>query len=379
MNEQPEYLVDEALQPGLRYTEHTISTGQGDCRVCSLFRTGEEKPVSELKIFSFAFRFGTDSVDAEGFGGVSTDNTDRRKGYFSKLFRRSLAGVRERVAVVLLYGVEDLYHKFGFTACLPEVKLTLWVQRLLKTEADADWKFEPCADRYIPQIISLYNDQTAMRPWTRVRAESDWPRLMRVETWRPGPECMVLTCAGEFMGYAFIAGTSYGWTPRTYEVVELAAKSDAAAKALILELGKKSWERYCENLVLREPPDGRCGIIAKHFSCEVQTTFRERGGGMGAILDRPRLLGILEDELNRRASYGNRDLDDAALAELRDSVLVPDDGHLMRLLTGYWSWQEAEMWGAVASEERRKLLGAIFPGGQSPALLMPYSHSLDRY
>jgi hypothetical protein len=135
-------------------------------------------------------------------------------------------------------------------------------------------------------------------------------------------------------------------------------------------------------------------------------------------------------------------MDDAAvrglLEELRDSVLVPDDGHLMRLLTGYWSWREAEEWGVGTSEPeasgpgvgsaaagtavspgagaqsaglpvagagaigrtgtgaqagardagirdpfaagvRRQLLNAIFPGGPSPALPMPFSHELDRY
>ncbi len=399
MNTQPKYIIDEELEPGLRYTEHTMPTGKGECRVCSLFRTGDKEPVSRLKLYSFAIRFGAVSVDAEGFGGVSTEKAERRKGYLGKLFRRTLAGIRERVCVAFLYGVESLYQKYGFTACLPETKLTIWVQRLLETGvvgglefgshvgsdwnlepyADAKWELEPRADRYVGEIISLYNTETAMRPWSRVRTKKEWPRLVHGETWRPGPECFVLTRRGEFEGYAFIAGTNYGWMPRTYEVVELAAKSNTAAAALMLELGKESWGLYCQNLVLREPPDGRCGTIAKSFSCEVEMNFNERGGGMGAILHRAQLLNLLKEELERRASYGKLSLDDTVFEELCDSSLIPDDGHLMRLLTGYWSWREAEIWGAVAAEDRRKLFGSIFPGGPSPALPMPYAHSLDRY
>ena len=220
MNTQPYYIVDEELEPGLRYTEHTMPTGKGECRVCSLFRSGEEEPVSRLKLYSFAIRFGSISVDAEGFGGVSTEKAERRMGYLGKLLRRTLAGIRERTCVAFLYGVENLYQKYGFTACLPETKLTIWVQRLLETGADrgwrfepgadADWKLEPHADTYIGEIISLYNAETAMRPWSRVRKESEWPRLVHGETWRPGPECFVLTHHGKFEGYAFIAGTNYG-------------------------------------------------------------------------------------------------------------------------------------------------------------------------
>lgn len=151
MNEQPVYLIDEELEPGLRYTEHMMPTGHGDAGVCSLFRTGEEKPVSELK-----------------------------------LFKRVLAGVGERVCAAFLFGVENLYPKFGFTACLPEAKMTVWVQRLLETGLDTDWRLEPYGESHVPEIISLYNAETALRPWSRVRSESDRPRLVHGETWRPG-------------------------------------------------------------------------------------------------------------------------------------------------------------------------------------------------
>ena len=98
---------------------------------------------------------------------------------------------------------------------------------------------------------------------------------------------------------------------------------------------------------------------------------------MGLILNRKSLVSRMEPELRRRS--GGNAAPAHALQELADGSVVPDSAVLIRLLLGYWSWDDFELSSEVASEELRDTLRSWFPGGGAPQLPVPYAHHLDRY
>ena len=99
----PHYKHEEAVAPGLRYTEETSRAQKGlPMRDCSLWQAGVERPVSGLNLPSFRQRFGAVSVPAEGIGGVETSPAFRRRGYIRTLLEKVIAGSATRVPIVFV-------------------------------------------------------------------------------------------------------------------------------------------------------------------------------------------------------------------------------------------------------------------------------------
>ena len=378
--EQPkQYLVDEQMESDLRYTEHIEELRKRNWRTCQLWKTGVTDPVSSLKLLPFFIRFGSVAVAGEGLAGVNTKREEQRRGYVGKLLRRSLRGVSERVNTAFLFGIEGLYGKYGFVSCLPSTTVTIWVQRLIAQEYETDWQAEYYDRQDIPEIIALYNDSQSCRPGTLARDTSDWERLTLHATWNPAPECLAVKHRGRIEGYAFIKGSNYGWMPKKLEVLEAAANSTEAARVLLISLGKQCWENHSENLILHEPIDGKCALMGRFLGCEIKQRFSPDGGGMGRIFNRKELLEDLSDELGRRAAFTKVDIEVSALSRLAEGSILPDDGHLIRLLLGFWSWDQAEMAGAKVPAAYIETMRSWFPGGATPALQATFTHPLDSY
>ena len=71
--QQPVTVVDEMIEPGLRYTEEVGRIVRTmPVRYCYLWQEGVAEPVSDLEVLSFQQRFGAVAVAAEGIGGVET-------------------------------------------------------------------------------------------------------------------------------------------------------------------------------------------------------------------------------------------------------------------------------------------------------------------
>src|SRR5436190_60651 len=126
----PTTVVDETLAPGLRYTEEIGRTVRSNrVRYCYLWQEGEESPVSELEVHSFAQRFGAIAVAGEGIGGVETPPPFRRRGYMRHLLTRAAVGMAQRVDVGFVSdGIEGLYEKFGFQTALAQGHLSLKIR-----------------------------------------------------------------------------------------------------------------------------------------------------------------------------------------------------------------------------------------------------------
>ncbi|MFI5828635.1 GNAT family N-acetyltransferase [Streptomyces sp. NPDC051578] len=371
-------------EPAVRYTEVADQEVRSlRTRYCRL-RTDAGAPVAELEAVSFRVRFGGVAVAAEGIGGVETEPEFRRRGHMSRLLRRALAGMAQRVDVAFVSdGVEGVYEKFGFVGAVADGSLVVPVRNVERASGDDPAAAVPgvrsgsAAD--LPAMVRLYNTAHAQRPWTHER-HVGWNRLVPQATWEPGSQTLVLHNRDALAGYAVLEGRAFGDPLGSVVVDELVAEDAAAAALLLAALARMCWQRRLSEFTVREPADSLVGRVARHMGCTVQRGFRPSGGMMAAVLNRSVLVRKLEPELRRRAAGQRPDQGyDTALAALRRGDLIPDDTALIRLLLGHWSTDDADAAGVAMPDRYRDLCAAWFPGGGNPSLPTPHAHRLDRY
>jgi predicted acetyltransferase len=379
MEEEIQYTVDENLDDGLRYTEHTDEKAKRPSRICSLWKDGEKDPVSKLTLLAFESRFGSVTVPADGFAGVQTMPGHRKKGYIAKLITRSLQGIAERADVAFLYGIEGLYWKYGFSSCLPDSEVNLRLSRIPNLGKE-DGELEAAGEDDMEGVAELFNAEHAERPWTLVRTAAMWKRLQTENPWQPAPECLVVRERDKILAYALIPGTSYGWNENSFTVMESAAEDYSAATRLLVGLGLKCWQRKTDTLTIKEPADSAVGTVARQWGCEAVTRVTPDGGGMACILNRPQLIETVGPEFDRReAGLWNSGETASVRNRLASGDIIPDSGNLVKLLMGYWSVRDAVAAGVGIPEGDRRILELWFPGGGTPGLLQPHAHQFDRY
>ncbi|UCG26381.1 MAG: GNAT family N-acetyltransferase [Chloroflexota bacterium] len=372
------------IEPGLKYTEETGRLLRSlPVRDCFLWKEGFDEPVSGLNLVSFGQRIGALPLPSEGIGGVETLPEFRQQGYMTTLMKKALKGVARRVKIAFVSdAIEEMYEKFGFVNCLAEAYLSIPGRHVELISAGS----EPVSSSIrsfladdLPAMVNLYNEEHTHRSWTHER-DDGWNRLLQTQTWRPGSKVIVLERDESLAGYAILTEQSFGHAVSSFVVDELTARDIKAARALLAEIASRCWQLRISEFRVREPLDSTVGRAARELGCEYRQTFPISGGMMGAILDRPGLLQVLEPELRRRLRLAELSTDQAtAFAGLRQGEIVPDNQALLRLLLGYWSLDDALAFGTTIPARYEPVFAAMFPGGGTKELPLPYSHILDRY
>jgi hypothetical protein len=275
-----------------------------------------------------------------------------------------------------LFGIEDLYGKFGFATTLPDNELHVWIARALDASHPPSFDVAEGTDDDQDGMMELYNRVHATRSWTRHRSSDSWHLRTDPANWRPGNEVVCLRRRGALSAYGIWQGTTLGQRPRDFTVHEAVAEDVPAARALLRELATRAWKRRVDEMVLREPPDSAVGQAARDLGCTVVHRFSPDGGGMSRLLQKERVLGAVSPELTRREAMVGLHGTDGLPARVLQGF--PDDS-LMRLLFGIWSWKDAAAMGAGADDVDEQRLRAWFPVPGSSATPIPHAHSLDHY
>jgi GNAT superfamily N-acetyltransferase len=380
------YLVDEELEPGLRYTEEFSRTvrsfSMGDYL---LWKVEGEEYVGGLNVVFFRQRIGGVAVPSAGIGGVETVPAYRRRGYAHKLVTRALASIRQRVpAVYLSDAISGLYERYGFVNCLAGSCLELEVRDVERILSGAATPVQSFLKADLPlatlaEMIALYNRAHALRSWTHER-QATWNQLYETELWKPGSEILVVERGGRLAGYAILREQFYGRTPSSLVVDELTVRDVEVAHTLLGQIAARCWKLRLSSFQVREPPDSTTGRAAIQIGCTVHRTYASGRGWMGAILDREGLLSLLEPELRRRVGRALPEADQAAaFGALLRGELIPDNGVLLCLLIGHWSWADVVALGTEAPSQLERLCTLWFPGGGTSHLPLPHRHALDSY
>lgn len=404
--------IEEHIGEGFRYTEARTESRFGEAiRKCALWQDGVEEPVSSLMLFPLRQRFGSAAVAVEGFGGVETPPPHRGKGNIRRLLEHTLAHLRDRVAAAFLFGVEELYNRFGLVTCLEERSLTMWVRRTAALPESHSAKLRVATPDELPFIVELYNRAHSHRPWTIERDPARWNRIPLYETWTPGSTIYTLEeipgvpgarerrPAPRIEAYAVFRDTTFGNPRRRFSIEEICAADLGAARRILAAVGRRAGAEHLDRFTVYEPEDSFVGMAARDAGCEISHRTQPTGGGMGIILDRARLLDALQDELRRRQetalrrgatgdgparTAGNESTSEHpeerhVLDMLKSGELIRDDRDLLRLLVGYWSLADLDARGEGPPKRVRGLLEAWFPGTGACGLPIPYAHPLDRY
>ena len=162
---------EEELDDGLRYTEMAKSRalcetipalgplcGDNDrpATVCLLWGDGEDQPVSFPAIYSFEQRFGQTAVPVEGYGRVSTAPEHRCKGYIARLLTKSIERAFQRVDALFLFGISQLYTKFGFVPCMVQSELVLPVHAGEAAKPMSGASIRPMSPADYPAMCDIY-------------------------------------------------------------------------------------------------------------------------------------------------------------------------------------------------------------------------------
>jgi hypothetical protein len=380
-DKQPQWLVEEAWDGGLRYTEEWVDRKRSfPSRRCALWAGDGEQPVCSLVLLSMDVRFGALALPVEGYAAVVTPPEHRRHGYMDRLFRRSLRSASERVSVACLYGIADFYPRFGFVTCQRGVewRVSLYDTRRLPPVPEGALRAGSPSD--LPAMRALFNTVHGKRPWSVARAD-DWDRLPKTRDWNPGADIVLAGNGDRLSGYAVIQEIPFGWRPKHVRVEEIVARDLATARVLLADAARRARGLDYERIVFNEPGDSAVARAARGIGCETVYRHYAAAGGMAALLDRGRFLDEVRPELARRAAAAS--ISEAAqlpaLAALRNGVLLPQDGDLLQLIFGYERFHDLP-------DERRgrdpalwEVAEAWFPGGGTPVLAEPFGHNLDQY
>ncbi len=170
-----QFVDEETIRPGLRYTEETSRKYRSlPRRDCCFWLDGVEEPISGMNVLSFSQRFGAISVPAEGIGGVETLPAYRRQGYIRLLMEKVIESIGRRVPVVFVSeAIKGMYEKFGYVNCLADATLSLQVRDVEgyrnQVQVHPAWLIRDFTPDDLPAMVHLYNKVHANRPWTHAR------------------------------------------------------------------------------------------------------------------------------------------------------------------------------------------------------------------
>ncbi|NLH98506.1 MAG: GNAT family N-acetyltransferase, partial [Chthonomonadales bacterium] len=261
------------------------------------------RSVSRCWIVSQRIRIGAAVVRMDGIGGVGTDESERHKGYASRVLdaamRRMLAG---DAALTMLYGIPDFYRRFGYVPAGPEHFVRL-------SSADcalpSGWTSRPLRTADLPTVHSIYEAETSRAVGPAVRTAACYAlRQLRAAAESPsasdGDVCrVVLDPDGDLGGYVWRGNGFWATeilereTPDSLIISEALAISAPAADAVLAVCRQWAHEvaartgRPVTSALISAPHDGRMAAAARRTDAELVRRYVRCGGSMARILDLP--------------------------------------------------------------------------------------------
>src|SRR5215218_9819687 len=121
------------------------------------------RQVSRGVIVPMLMRIGAAVVRMDGIGGVSTEEGFRNRGYSRRVMETAVEQMRRGdAALSTLFGIEDLYQKFGYETTGPEytVVLPLAEATAPPRSLPRGWRFRPLTTDDMPAVMRLYHANT---------------------------------------------------------------------------------------------------------------------------------------------------------------------------------------------------------------------------
>ncbi len=239
-----------------------------------------ERPVSCVQIFTKQIRLRGETLALGGIGSVGTDPDYRRRGLARLVLLDAVADMERRgMALALLFGDENLYHRLGWVT-LPRPLLAIHALEQPPSVLDG-LRIRPFEPGDLPSVRALYDSYCRDLDGTTVRDAAYW-RGQLCYAGAPDEVFRVAERAGHVVAYLRIAGT-----PGVF-LMEY-AREQQAADALIA-------------LVLASIPDGKALVAPPGPDAELEELARGAGARVDAITDASMMWRVLNaNKLTRLA------------------------------------------------------------------------------
>lgn len=240
--------------------------------------------VSHFGVWDYQMRVGGTELRVGGIGLVATHGEMRKMGLMSRTAAASIAAMRDAgYDISVLFGIDDMYHRFGYTRAWVENSYLTGVHDLPLQQL----RLTSIAPKHTPEVAQLSNKYnagltgTAVRP-TFLRCGMDGiPTAWR---WREAD--------GATAGYIMIQqnGQRMSLVDFAGDPVEvLAATRHCASKLCCTEV-------YFPCLHLMSP----LARILRRGNCRVEQNMRRNGGAMARVLNLSSSLTKMAGELSAR-------------------------------------------------------------------------------
>jgi predicted acetyltransferase len=340
--------------------------------------------VSWLWVLDMRMRLLGEPIRMAGIGGVNTKEEHRMKGYARRLLSDTVRYMTdEGFDVSMLFGIPNLYDKFGYAPCLPEHRATIATRDAERArEAARGYSVRPLTEKDIPLVVRLHNEANRGRAGSLIRDAGRFHGFRLGSDWRRQAQASAVEDGdGRAVGYLV-------WDKSDTDVkaVEAEAGDPRAYAAILAELARLAVEKRCEEAELCLPADHPLMVFARRYGCRCHASYNRMSGGMMRILNQQGLfekLGpALEGRLQDSALAGRRvrlrletDLGVTRLllnpdgkSESRVALKAPQD-RLMQLVVGYRPLADLLTEdGVEAGGPAIEVTEALF-GGQSPYVL----------
>jgi hypothetical protein len=270
-----------------------------------------DRVVSQLTIIPMVLRVGAATVRMDGIGGVHTEADCRRQGYARRLLAAAVDRMRQGdAALSMLYGIQGMYHRFGYATAGPAHFLRL-TDLASARQLPPGWQARPFAVSDLAAVRDLYRQSTAAAVGAAVREETAgaWRRLQQVVAAGSRDACRVVVApGGNVAGYVWRVGGHWAtgqceqqWPDAAVfgEVVAPDLIAAAAALSACAEWAAAEGEPV-RTALLPLPPDGTVAVAGMSRWCHLIRSYSPAGDSMARVLDVRRLLSALAPELESR-------------------------------------------------------------------------------
>jgi predicted acetyltransferase len=264
--------------------------------------------VSGLSIVDKRIRVGMAGLKMAGIAGVWTGEDHRRKGYATRVTWSAIKEMeRRRYDVSILFGIEDFYHRYGYSVCSANSVCQVATDSL-PASAPTGFRVRAARPGDLPGIVALYRRTNATRSVSAIRS-GQWkpvhghlpgwrmPRMAEDVERRPGKAIVVENRRGATIAYA-----SYDSQVGHCMVTEVGATDRSAYPVIARRIRRLAREAGAQRVRFCLPADDPFGEYLGRFGCGWSIHFPENSGSMGRLVDLRALMLKLLPTLGNRLS-----------------------------------------------------------------------------
>ena len=328
--------------------------------------------VSHFGVWDYQMRVGGAQLRVGGIGLVATHGEMRKMGLMSRTASATITAMRDAgYDMSVLFGIENFYHKFGYTRAWIECSYITGVNDLPLQKL----RLSSFIPRHTAELAQLSNESNAGLTGTAIRPTFSRCGMDKIPTawrWRDA--------TGKTAGYIMVQ--QHG---QQMSLVDFAGDPLTVLAALRQCAAEVSCNEVCFPSLHHHSPLAR---ILRRGNCRIEQNMRRNGGAMARVLNLASTLSKMAGELSARLTVSSmRDWDGILQlhgADEQVSLLISDGqvtitevvdtSHsiiagdtIVQLLLGTDEPGEIISAGVETHGDAAELAGALFPA-QHPML-----------